>query len=98
MPHPLRDIRHYRLTKGRKKVPCFADQIQGNPQLLHHVDPFAIRADPGGAVGDTPFIFGKTFRADFKAAGAAPAEWFFLFTAMTGIPLFSTTPAAATFS
>jgi len=54
--------------------------------------PFAIRADPGGTITDTPFIFSKTLRADLKPTGAAPAKGFFFFAAMTCIPVFSPPP------
>jgi hypothetical protein len=53
------------------------------------MDAFTVRADPGGAVTDPPFIFSKTVRADCKTATAAPAEGKFFFAAMTGIILFS---------
>ena len=42
----------------------------------------AVWADPGGAVADTPLIFGKAFRADLEPAGAIPTKWLFLLAAM----------------
>ncbi len=53
------------------------------------MDAFTVRADPGGAVADAPFVFSKTVRADCKTATAAPAEGKFFFAAMTGIIIFS---------
>jgi len=53
------------------------------------MDAFTVRADPGGAVADAPFILIKTVGADGKTATAAPAERKFFFAAMTGIILFS---------
>ncbi len=56
----------------------------------------AVRADPGGTVGNAPFVFSKTFRTDFKTAGTSPAEGLTLFTAVAGVPFFPT-PAASFF-
>ena len=53
--------------------------------------PFAVRADPGGAVAHAPFVLLKAFRADLEAAGAVPAEGLFLFAAVAAKLL----PAAA---
>ena len=55
--------------------------------------PLAVRADPGGTVGNAPFIFRKTLWTYFKATGTAPAEGLALFAAVAGVPFFST-PAA----
>jgi hypothetical protein len=55
------------------------------PESLHHADPFAIRADPGRAIADAPFVFFKTFLANHKAARTTPAEFLFLLAAMTDI-------------
>ncbi len=62
--------------------------------LFHHVDSFTVRTNPGRAIGDAPFILGKTFRADFKTATATPAEWFFLFAAVAMIFLIPAPPSA----
>ena len=59
--------------------------------------PFAVGTDPGRAVADTPFIFFKTFRADFKAAGAAPAKGLFLLAAMAPVAVLSASPSFTRF-
>ncbi|MBM9535792.1 hypothetical protein [Desulfobulbus alkaliphilus] len=50
--------------------------------LFHHVNPLAVRADPGWAVADTPFVLGKALGADLETAAAIPAESFALFAAV----------------
>ena len=50
---------------------------------------FTVRADPSGAVTDTPCILRKAVRTDSETAGAGPAKRKFSFTAMTDIFLFS---------
>lgn len=52
---------------------------------LHHPDTFTVGADPRWAIADTPLILFEAFLANLKATGTAPAELFFLFTAMTSI-------------
>ena len=54
--------------------------------------PFAVRADPGGAVAHAPLVLLEAFRADLEAAGAVPTEGLFLFAAVAAKFL----PAAAT--
>ena len=44
--------------------------------------PLAVWADPGGAVAHAPLVLLEAFRADLEAAGAVPAEGFFLFAAV----------------
>ena len=53
--------------------------------------PFAVRAEPGGAVAHAPLVLLEAFRADLEAAGAVPAEGFLLFAAVAAKFL----PAAA---
>jgi hypothetical protein len=53
------------------------------------MDAFTVRANPGGAVADAPFILIKTVGADCKTATAAPAERELFFAAMTGVIFFS---------
>ena len=53
------------------------------------MNPSAVRADPGGAVTDAPLVFLETVRADLEAAGAVPAERFFLLAAVTDKGSFS---------
>lgn len=53
---------------------------------------FTIRADPGGAITDTPFVFRKTIRANGKAAATAPAKRKCFLAAMAGILFFSPLP------
>lgn len=43
-------------------------------------DPFAVRADPSGAVAEAPFVFFEALGADLKPAWAVPAEGLMLFT------------------
>ena len=56
--------------------------------------PFAVRADPGGAVAHAPLVLLEAFRADLEAAGAVPAEGLFLFAAVAAKLL----PATAAFA
>ena len=58
---------------------------------LHHVDPFAVRADPGRAVADPPFVFFEAGGAYLKSAAAVPAEGLFLFAAVAAKLFFATT-------
>ena len=57
------------------------------------MNPFAVRTDPGRAVADAPFVFGKAFRADFKTTGATPAKGLFLFATVTGVAVSAATTA-----
>lgn len=52
---------------------------------LHHADALAVRTDPGRAIGNSPFVFLKTFLTDLETTWATPAKFFFLITAMTPI-------------
>jgi hypothetical protein len=61
------------------------------------VNPLAVRTYPGGAVADTPFVFGKTFRAYLKPAGTVPAKWF-LFLATVAFKPSGFAPSVAAFS
>ena len=56
--------------------------------------PFAVRADPGGAVAHAPLVFLEALRADLEAADAVPAEGLFLLAAVAA----KVRPAAATAS
>ena len=58
---------------------------------LHHMDPFAVGADPGWAVADPPFIFLETVGANLKTTATVPAEGFFLFAAVAAKFFFFTT-------
>ena len=49
----------------------------------------AVRANPGGAVTDPPFVFCEAVWTDGKSARAAPTEGEFFFTAMAGVVLFA---------
>ena len=60
--------------------------------LLHHSDSSAVRTDPGGTVGHTPFIFLKALGADLKTAWTIPTEKGFFLTAVTFKFLFSAAP------
>ncbi len=70
------------------RFPMFVLRISGRPGLLHHVYPFTIGANPGGAIGDSPSVFSKTLRAYLKATGTTPAKRLRLFATMAGIPFF----------
>ncbi len=67
-----------------------------NILLFHQMYAFAIRAYPGRAITDTPFVFFKTLRTNLKPAGTIPTKRFFLFTTMT-FKLFSTATSCLSF-
>jgi hypothetical protein len=56
--------------------------------------PFAVRADPGGAIAHPPRIFRKTGWTDGKTTGTGPAEGKSFLAAMAGMVLI---PATAWF-
>jgi hypothetical protein len=65
----------------------FTDLLEGVgvAKNSHHPDPLAIGTDPGRPIAETPLVLFKTFFADHKTAGTAPAEFLFLLAAVTDI-------------
>lgn len=53
-------------------------------------NPFAVRANPGGAIADSPLVFLKTLHTYLETTRAIPAKRFFLPAAMALI--FTKTP------
>ena len=66
-------------------------QINGR---LHHSNSATVRTNPGGSIGNPPFVFGKTAVADLKTAGTAPTERHFLLAAVA-LKLFIAAPLSA---